>query len=143
MRLAISAAAAIAALCVQLAAQMPAAAQTAAAPAIVPLPAGAVSIQSCNWKATRSSFDADIRLRDHTNLKVAKSRFLLTFIDGYGEKVQAYADMVGTNVSLVPGMPMIGRWTRGTFPLGIKTIACALVGVKFNGYPNVIFSAVK
>lgn len=135
-------AAAIATLCLQCG-LAPLHARAGTAPTIVPLPPGAVSIQSCHWTATRASFDADIKVKDHTNLKIAKSRFLLTFIDAYGEKVQAYADMVNDNVALVPGMPMTGRWVRGTFPLGIKTMTCALVGVKFNGYPDVVFSALK
>jgi hypothetical protein len=40
-------------------------------------------------------------------------------------------------------MPMTGRWTHGTFPLSMKTMRCSLVGVKFKGYPDVIFSNVK
>jgi hypothetical protein len=112
-------------------------------PVITPLPVGAVTIQSCSWKARNGAFDADIRVKNHTNLAIAKTRFLLTFIDTYGEVVQGYADMSGNSVSLAPGMPLSGKWTRGVFPLSMKTIACGLVGVKFKGYPNVIFSAVK
>lgn len=143
MRFARLAATAIAALCLQCEMLAPLHARAGTTPTIVPLPAGAVSIQSCSWKATRAAFDAEIKLKDHTNLKIAKSRFLLTFIDAYGEKVQAYADMAGDKVSLAPGVPMAGRWVRGTFPLGIKVMTCALMGVKFNGYPDVIFSALK
>lgn len=112
-------------------------------PVITTLPAGAVAIQSCAWKAAPGAFAADIRIKNYTNLKVAKTRLLLTFIDKAGEAVQGYADMVGTRVALVPGMPLMGKWQHGTFPTSMKTIACGLVGVKFSGYPNVIFSALK
>lgn len=113
------------------------------APVITALPAGAVTLQSCKWNAASTAFDADIRLANHTNLPVEKARLLLTFVNKSGETVQAYADMVGKNISLVNSIPMTGRWTHGTFPLSMKTMRCALVGVKFRGYPDVIFSNVK
>ncbi len=112
-------------------------------PVVTPLPAGAVTLESCSWKARSGAFDADIRVKNHTNLKIAKTRFLITFIDKDNEAVQGYADMTGSSVQLAPGMPLIGKWAHGTFPVSMKTIACGLVGVKFQGYPNVIFSAVK
>jgi hypothetical protein len=113
------------------------------APVITPLPAGAVTLQACSWNAKSTAFDADVRIANHTNLPVDKVRLLLTFVNRAGEVVKAYADMKGSSVSLVPGVPMAGRWTRGTFPLSMKTMRCSLVGVKFQGYPNVIFSALK
>lgn len=119
------------------------AAAAAPSPVITPLPPGAVSIESCKWKATPGAFDADIRLKDHTNLKIAKARFLITFINVYGESVQGYADMTGSTVALAPGMPLLGKWNHGTFPMSMKNIRCALVGIKFEGYPDVIFSTVK
>ncbi len=112
-------------------------------PIITALPDGAVTIQSCDWKAKSTAFDADIRINDHTNLPVVKTRLLLTFVDRAGESVQAYADMVGRSVALAPGLPMNGRWTHGAFPLSMKNMRCAIVGVKFLGYPNVIFATVK
>lgn len=113
------------------------------APVITPLPPDAVTLTSCNWDAKSTTFDADINVRNHTNLPIGKVRLLLTFVNRQGESVNAYADMVGSSVALVKGVPMTGRWTHGTFPLSMKTMRCALVGVKFQGYPNVIFSAVK
>ncbi len=110
---------------------------------ITPLPPGAVSLESCAWKATRGTFDADIRVKNHTNLKLAKTRLFLTFIDGSGEKMQGLMDMVGSDVSAIPGIPWTGKWLHGTFPVSIKSMSCGIVGVKFQGYPNVIFSAVK
>jgi|GEM_PF-4851873 len=121
----------------------PAPAQQQVQPVITALPHNAVTIQSCNWKTTYNSFDADIRLKDNTNLKIAKSRLLLTFTNDYGENVSAYADMDGGSVTPAPGMKLMGKWLHGTFPMNLKNISCALVGVKFVGYPNVIFSAVN
>lgn len=138
-RISVLAAALLCALC----AQQARAQQAQPAPAITQLPAGAVTLQSCAWKAKSTAFDADIRIKNHTNLPVAKVRLLLTLIDKAGEQVQAYADMTGNAVTLAGGVPMAGRWTKGAFPLSMKTMRCALVGVKFQGYPNVIFSAVK
>ncbi len=112
-------------------------------PVITPLPAGAVTLESCNWNAKSTAFDADIRLKDHTNLPIEKARLLLTFVNTQGETVKAYADMAGSAVTLAKGVPMTGRWSHGTFPLSMKTMQCALIGVKFRGYPNVIFSAVQ
>lgn len=121
----------------------PAPAQQQPQPVITALPSGAVTIESCAWKEHAGTFDADIRVKNHTNLKIAKTRFLLTFINTYGETVQGFADMAGNNVALVPGMPLTGKWSHGTFPASLKNIACGLVGVKFQGYPNVIFSTMK
>ena len=120
-----------------------ASAQQEPAPVITALPGGAVTIESCKWKATTGTFDADIRLKNHTNLKIEKTRLFLTFINSYGETVQGYADMVGNTVALLPSMGLTGKWAHGRFPMSLKNIACGLVGVKFQGYPNVIFSAVK
>lgn len=110
---------------------------------VVDLPQGAVSIDSCRWKATRTSFDTDIRLKDHTNLKIAKARLLLNYVDTYGESVQSYVDMVGTTIAPASGLAPTGKWQRGVFPTDLRTLQCTLVGVKFEGYPNVIYSTMK
>ena len=118
-------------------------APAAANATVVPLPSGAVTIEACHWNATARSFDTDIRLADHTNLPIAKARLLLTYISREGESVSSYVDMVGSQISTVSGMPIAGAWRHSVFPGDLQTLRCGLVGVKFAGYPNVIYSAVR
>ncbi len=118
-------------------------AQPPAKPVVTALPAGAVTLQSCSWKGKTGKFDADIRITNHTNQKIAKSRLLLTFVDTSGEALQGYFDMQGKDVMPAPGVPMTGKWVHGVFPTSMRTMGCTLVGVKFQGYPNVIYSTIK
>lgn len=121
----------------------------AAAPAqqageiIQQLPSGAVTIQSCNWSVRHGAFVANFKLRDHTNLPVAKTRILVTFVNAYGETAQGYVDMTDNSVEFAPGMKMTGKWSHGTFPDDLRSVSCTLTGVKFTGYPNVIYSALE
>ncbi len=112
-------------------------------PIVVPMPAGAVTIETCHWSGNDRHFTTDIKLADHTNLKIAKARLLLTFTSSEGETVSSYVDMVGDVVQPAQGVPPVGTWKRSAFPRDLQTLRCGLVGVKFQGYPNVIYSAVK
>lgn len=118
-----------------------AAAPAQQAPLIQPLPPGAVRIKACDWRVSHGAFVTNFKISDRTNLPVAKSRILLTFVNGYGESAQAYVDMTGSKVEFAPGMKMTGKWTHGTFPDDLRSVQCTLAGVKFAGYPNVIYSA--
>lgn len=118
-----------------------AAAPAQQAPLIQPLPPGAVSITSCDWRVAHGALVTNFKIRDHTNLPVAKSRILVTFVNGYGESAQAYVDMAGAKVTFAPGMKLTGKWAHGTFPDDLRSVRCTLAGVKFIGYPDVIYSA--
>ena len=124
-------------------AALPASAEQSSPPVTVPLPSGAVTIESCRWTGTDRTFNTDIKLADHTNLKIAKARLLLTYISKYGETVSSFVDMTGALIRPVDGMPPEGTWKKGIFPRDLQTLRCGLVGVKFEGYPNVIYSALK
>ncbi len=110
---------------------------------VVPMPPGAVTIERCHWAGSDRHFTADIKLADHTNYKIAKARLLLTFTSAEGETVSSYVDMMGDAISPADGMPPVGTWKHSVFPRDLQTLRCGLVGVKFQGYPNVIYSAVK
>lgn len=114
-----------------------------ASPVVVPMPAGAVTIQTCHWSGNDRHFTTNVKLADHTNLKIAKARLLLTFTSTEGETVSSYVDMTGDVIAQADGMPPVGTWRRSVFPRDLQTLRCGLVGVKFQGYPNVIYSAVK
>jgi len=115
----------------------------AGAEIVVPMPVGAVTIETCHWSGDSRHFATDIKLADHTNLKVAKARLLLQFTSTEGETVSSYVDMVDGVVQQAEGMPPVGTWHRSVFPRDLQTLRCGLIGVKFQGYPNVIYSAVK
>ena len=114
-----------------------------AGPLIQPLPSGAVTIQSCDWRVAKGAFVANFKVRDMTNLPVAKSRILVTFVNSYSETAQGYVDLVGKSAAFAPGMKLTGKWAHGTFPDDLRKVSCSLAGVKFQGYPNVIYSAVE
>lgn len=116
---------------------------TGGAPTVVPMPAGAVTIETCHWSGNAQHFTTDIKLANHTNLKVAKARLLLTFTSNEGETVSSYVDMVGDEISQADGMTPVGTWKHSVFPRDLQMLRCGLIGVKFQGYPNVIYSAVK